>query len=222
MSWLSFSIVILVSFLLITIFLFFFYTKKAKLFNSSVSFNQQESALPKLKGSRNSSDTYPEKRERNTLEISVQSPMKIGKTHHTIAVASKKELIEVKEENNNTIEIPPSEIISCSLIGEHFEIQPFTDIKSQPLFAKELTYWEWHVKPQKIGHQKILINIGYQVKVGNTNYTKSLKAIEKEVYVNMNPPHHVKQFFITNWQWLLGSIVGSGIIWQLIKLKLST
>jgi hypothetical protein len=44
--------------------------------------------------------------------------------------------------------------------------------------------------------------------------------MEYPVLVKISPGFEVKNFLKTNWQWLIGTIVGSGIIWEILKIKL--
>jgi hypothetical protein len=44
-----------------------------------------------------------------------------------------------------------------------------------------------------------------------------IPLFEKEINVNVNVAYGIKTFFAENWQWLIGSVLGTGVLWTILK-----
>jgi hypothetical protein len=110
--------------------------------------------------------------------------------------------------------------MSCKLSGEAFNIS-FINNEVQKIFKNDVTQWQWDIIPQKGGMQTLMLLASVYVKTGTETHLKDIPVIERAIRVEINPRYHVKQFFIKNWQWLIGTIIGSGILWEVLKLKLN-
>ena len=108
-----------------------------------------------------------------------------------------------------------------SLAQDAFIILPI-EHESQLVPNSVFTEWTWSVTPKMSGDQKLMFIITTQiddVKTGEVLF-KDLPVKTQDVYVQINPMSSFQTFLLTNYQWLVGVIIGSGFIgwcWKKIK-----
>jgi hypothetical protein len=129
----------------------------------------------------------------------------------------KKEEFKVRSGNREEIfEISASSIMKCTLKGDAFVIEPVnSDI--QAFLETTNTCWLWDVKPTKSGTQSLLLVVSAQIKIDDQVALKDIPVFERYVTVKVNRMYVAKEFFSKNWQWLIGTAIGTGIIWQVLK-----
>jgi len=106
---------------------------------------------------------------------------------------------------------PLSSVVKVHLEGDGFEIfpkDPIENIIPETQFQK----WVWQVRPIKSGNLILTLVIESILK-SNASTEKSFKKTElRSVNVKVNPWWVSAQFIGKNWQYIISTIVGSGII----------
>ena len=221
MSWFVYFVIILVLIVLLIVFLFVhFKLQNKRAFPSSDS-------LPKLRPGSGSPALYKMDKmlKENDIVNGVlffEAPfqMRTGNKYRIVSGVARSQKILIKERGTeHTYDIPVTDLMGCKLSGETFTITAINN-ETQAVLSKEVTSWEWNVVPQKAGIQNLLLLVSIYIKTGSENTLKDIPVFEQPVTVEINAKYHVRQFFIKNWQWLAGTIVGSGLVWEILKLKL--
>jgi len=142
----------------------------------------------------------------------------------SVSVGHKKKmfdkLISFCRENNmlfdNFHKIQIGEAMRLSLKGNTFEIKPINN-EGQITRDDSTTDWSWNVKPLKKGKQHLTLVaaiIPTNSPIVETFF--DLPVFEKIIEVEIQRKELIKDFFVENWKWLLGILLGSGLIWKII------
>ena len=109
-------------------------------------------------------------------------------------------------------EIKVGTFMTARLKGDSFNIEPLSD-ESQLVSGDGFTQWEWNVTPLKSGLYKLYLSVAVRIKIaGIGEEKKDYPVFEKEINVKVNPIYSVKKFIKSYWQWIITTIIGSGII----------
>jgi hypothetical protein len=109
-----------------------------------------------------------------------------------------------------------SDLMKCSLIGHHFIIEPLHS-EEQVVLSDLPTSWKWTVTPLKKGTHELTLIASRKIKLRDETGFRDEPAYIRYVSVKISPVRETALFVANNWQWLVGTIVGSGIIWQILK-----
>jgi hypothetical protein len=144
--------------------------------------------------------------------------MKIGK-RELVTVKITKDATLLMFGYHDAVEISVSSIMRCTLKGDAFKITQLNNSEVQKIFPVGSTDWAWHVTPLKSGIRQLILSVSTVTRTGKENVAKDIPVMEYEIDIKARPIYQTAQFFSKNWQWLIGSFVGSGIIFQILKAK---
>ena len=142
----------------------------------------------------------------------------------SVSIGSRKEdflsKISYYSENNISFddfyEVRIGEVMKLKLLGNAFEITEINN-DAQSIINNATTDWSWNVKPLKRGNQQLILLVSIQLNSPKSGQSYvDFPVFEKTIKVKVNRIRLMKDFFIKNWQWLLGLIVGSGLLWKIL------
>jgi hypothetical protein len=208
-EWIYIASSIIIGFLGIPISLFFLVKKKKKKKKRKKSSYERKPYNPVL--------TDKEPLTTGNLNFKYPSTMKMH-TEYRVAVnifKTKWFMLEDKStgESHNIL---VSDIIKCVLKGDAF-IMESLNTDTQGLLEQLKTGWQWKVQPIKRGRQSLHLIVSLQLKVNSQVVLKDIPIFERYVIVQAHIPKQVKTFMQKNWQWLVGTVIGTGILWQVLK-----
>jgi hypothetical protein len=222
LDWIAYIFIVSAALILLVVILFFYYKgQNKKLFSKLIP---KSDALPRLVGGNPALDKMDEMLQEIDLSeglilFDVPMVMYTGKNYKIVSKIAHSKKLLIKENESTVIhEILITDLMSCKLSGEAFKIS-FINNEIQKIFKNDITQWQWDVIPRQGGVQSLLLVASIHVKTGNDTHLKDIPVFERPVVVEINAPYHVKQFFVKNWQWLISTIIGSGILWEVLKLK---
>jgi hypothetical protein len=100
---------------------------------------------------------------------------------------------------------------------ENFEILALNS-EAQVVLDDDKTIWNWNVKPVKYGMGVLELILSVAIAVEGIGYEmKDLETYRKDINIKVNAIYSTKQFFIVNWQWIIGLICGSGLLFSILK-----
>lgn len=125
---------------------------------------------------------------------------------------------EILESQSGT-KIPIKPVMSVRLIGEDFSILELNSTEQIIDIHSDIpTVWNWRVKPLKYGIKAIELLVSMKVNLDNYGTrTKDLPIYKRKIEVKVNRAYTFKIFLEKNWQWIVGTVIGSGVLWQIIK-----
>jgi hypothetical protein len=135
----------------------------------------------------------------------------------SVTISDFREIYLRDSSTGETYIIQVSDIMKCVLKGDGFEIEPL-NTETQGLLDDQETGWQWDIKSIKKGRQALMLIVSMQLNFQGRIAFKDIPVFERPVIVKVNTPKHIKKFAQKNWQWLVGAILGSGILWQLLKM----
>lgn len=106
------------------------------------------------------------------------------------------------------------------LTGDNFDIKTLSH-DEQPVIGEGFTQWDWDVIPLKFGIQSLLLTVTVRIKIPNYDEEKKdYPVFEKQIRVKVNLTYSINKFIKNYWQWIIGTIIASGIIkWIVTKLR---
>ena len=107
--------------------------------------------------------------------------------------------------------------MSLKLMGIDFEITS-KNSETQLILNDRKTNWNWDVKPLKKGIKKIELIITVKLNFEGRDEVYDYPINIKSVLVKVNRAYQVNQFWSKNWQWLISTLIGSGIILVILKI----
>lgn len=103
------------------------------------------------------------------------------------------------------------------LRGDNFDIKTLSH-EGQPVTGEGFTEWVWDVTPLKRGFQWLSLIVTVRLKLPNYDEeTKDLRVFDREIKVKVNIPYSIKNFLYSYWEWIITTIIGSGIIGWIIR-----
>ncbi|WP_143014279.1 hypothetical protein [Mucilaginibacter pineti] len=159
--------------------------------------------------------------------------LKVGFIQHQINDEMKIGVIErIKTEiafdgnllqHNATSSIPEEIHLSKKMKAKLLSTDGFFEIislnsETQVVLNNDKTSWNWDVKPLKSGNSvlELVLSVAINVK-GIGLEMKDLDTYSKKVLIHVNPVYTVKHFLTKNYQWIIGTVCGSGILFALLK-----
>jgi len=109
--------------------------------------------------------------------------------------------------------------MKVQLEGAAFHIEPLTS-EEQPVPATGFTEWSWNVKPEESGVQILSLAVAVRIKLpdrGEETYYSPV--LDRHIHVRVNLVHATVSFVKGNWQWIVGTLVGSGALWHFLGPK---
>jgi hypothetical protein len=120
-------------------------------------------------------------------------------------------------------QIEPIEVgtfMMVKLTGDSFDINALSS-EEQVVKPVGFTEWSWDVTPLKSGTQELHLTVTVRILIPGQDEQKiDWLVMDKQISVEVNPPHTFKRFIESNWQWIVGTIISAIAIIPII-LKLS-
>jgi hypothetical protein len=113
-------------------------------------------------------------------------------------------------------QIDISDFMKCSLTGECFLIQPL-HTEEQIILQDQPTIWRWNVTPLKQGLQELVLVASRKIQAGEQFAFHDEPVYTRYIQVNVDYGIETKNFVVKNWQWIVGTLVGSGVLWQILR-----
>jgi hypothetical protein len=66
----------------------------------------------------------------------------------------------------------------------------------------EFTKWEWEVKPQAQGRQKLHLTLSVLIVIDGTSTHRTIRTFERDIEVEVTRRQWIAAFLEKNWQWL--------------------
>ena len=102
----------------------------------------------------------------------------------------------------------------AELQGDSFTIAPlFTaDAAEQPIVG-DYAQWEWKVIPLVDGNQTLRLCVDAIIEIpGYNDRSTPVRVFEKVIRVKINPIYTIGTFLENNWQWIITTILSTGIL----------
>jgi hypothetical protein len=114
-------------------------------------------------------------------------------------------------------EIKVNTLMGVRLNGDNFDIKALSH-EEQIVTGDGFTQWDWDVTPLKSGIQRLLLSVTIRIKIPNYGEErKDYPVFERPIKVKVNPIYSLKNLIKSYWQWIVSTIIGSGIIGWIIK-----
>jgi hypothetical protein len=114
-------------------------------------------------------------------------------------------------------EIRVNTLMGVRLNGDNFDIKALSH-EEQIVAGEGFTQWAWDVTPLESGIQSLLLTVTVRIKIPNYGEErKDYPVFERKINVKVNPPYTIKKFIRSYWQWIITTIIGSGVIGWLVK-----
>jgi hypothetical protein len=196
-------------------------------------------ALPKLRGGTSGNpsldkmdkflqeadiDGQLEELKKGFLNFKCRDDMKVGIVERVVAeIFLSKKFYDLLEDKSSISPIVVGKVMSANIIGESFKITPLHSEK-QIVHKKGKSVWKWDIKPLKKGVHKIILLFSIRLQIdSSTEAALDIPILEKHLKIKVNYSYSTKTFFTQNWQWLIGSVLGTGVVWAVLKLlKITT
>lgn len=125
-----------------------------------------------------------------------------------------KRLIEVQGQKEGA-QVRVSDQMEARLTGLDFQITAVTPEK-QAIAGKEVTKWEWEIKPEKTGHDSLHLTLTALFTVQGISKEKAIRTFDKTIDVNVTWSQKTAGFLEHNWQWLWAAILIplAGFLWR--------
>jgi len=103
------------------------------------------------------------------------------------------------------------------LLGDNFDIDSLSH-GEQFVAEDKFTEWNWDVTPLKSGRQELSLVATVRIKLAEWGEEKrDYPVFSQQIKVKINPIYSVKTFTLNNWQWVISTILGSGLIGWIYK-----
>jgi len=113
-------------------------------------------------------------------------------------------------------EIRVGTFMKVHLTGDNFECRALSH-EEQIVAGEGFTQWDWDVTPLKSGIQSLLLTVTVRIKIPNYGEErKDYPVFERWIKVKVNRIYSIKKFIMSYWQWILGTIIGSGVIARIV------
>jgi len=151
------------------------------------------------------------------LEFKCPEQMKMGKKEVVVAELFIDKAIYNRADDATTIEeIRISKITALKLFGEDFTIISKSS-ESQAILDEEKTTWLWDVTPLKRGTKYLELIITAKIKLRESDTVYDLPIRKKTITVQINRSYALKEFWKKNWQWIISTLIGSGVLVVVLK-----
>ena len=114
-------------------------------------------------------------------------------------------------------EIKVGTFMAARLTGDGFDVAALSH-EEQLVAAEGFTQWYWDAVPLKPGTRSLLLNVAIRIKLPSQDEErKDYPVFEKEIRVKVNLVYSTKNFLKSYWQWIVSTIIGSGVIGWIVK-----
>jgi len=151
-------------------------------------------------------------------QLDIPRPMKVGKIYRVkLSVAR---YLDQLARTDDTIDIKEIKIVNqvkVTLLGEKFTIVSLNNSNQKLVTENQPSEWNWDVTPKSSGVQKLIFIVSTIVNIpGEGNTEQEIKLSEETVRVKVNIPYTTGHLIKTYWQWAIGLLVGTGVLWKVI------
>ncbi|MDN3551255.1 hypothetical protein [Mucilaginibacter aquaedulcis] len=147
--------------------------------------------------------------------------MKVGvQEEASIQISFNKESFSFLESESTVEELRITKLMKAFLLDQDgkFEIISANN-PDQIILENDETSWKWYIKPIKSGHASLELIVSAYLNADGLGLTmKDIESFKKTIIVHINPLYSTNQFLLKNWQWIIGTICGSGIFFTILKL----
>ncbi len=151
------------------------------------------------------------------FKLEASSHMKVGvRERVTAQIAQEIEYLEKAfgDATQKSIKISPK--MKVVLRGDSFKITSLNSEEQVVLDGKR-TKWSWEVTPEKAGERTLKLTVvAVIVLKGYTDSRYDYPIEEVTVQVAVNPAKSIMDFLKKYWHWLVGLLLGSGLLWKII------
>lgn len=116
------------------------------------------------------------------------------------------EIDDLKKEIEATGEKEGARIRVSDRMEAHLSGLKFTIIPNVPeelaVSKSEFTKWEWEVKPQAQGRQKLHLTLSVLIVIDGTSTRRTIRTFERDIEVEVTRRQWIAAFLEKNWQWL--------------------
>jgi hypothetical protein len=151
--------------------------------------------------------------------------MKVG-IEERVEVRLTKDITEILTEGlkgPGAPQIEPIEVgtfMMVKLTGDSFDINALSS-EEQLVKPVGFTEWSWDVTPLKSGTQELHLTVTVRILIPGQDEQKiDWRVMDKQISVDVNPPHTFKRFIECYWQWIVATIISIIAVIPII-LKLS-
>lgn len=150
----------------------------------------------------------------STMKVNVPALVRVRIGTKELGEIKLKEGLESKNIKTENIKI--SKVVGVRIMTvapDTFTILPI-EHESQVVPSNVFTEWTWSVIPNASGVQTLLFIITTQIEDPQTRKVliKDFPVKTQEIFVKINPVNSLKQFVYKNFQWIIGIIIGSGVL----------
>jgi hypothetical protein len=143
--------------------------------------------------------------------------MTLGKPEVVYAEMFKEtELLETLAENQRVEQIIVGSSMSVKLSGRDFEITTLND-QYQLILPQRKTKWQWDVVPLKYGIRAIRLSVAVKLKIDGIEEFYNYDILTKDIIVTISRTYIIAKFWQKNWQWIVSTILGSGVLIVILK-----
>ncbi len=116
-------------------------------------------------------------------------------------------------------EIEVGTFMKVRLTGDNFDVKAFSH-EEQVVTGNGFTQWDYEVTPLKSGVQMLLLTVTVRIKIPDyPEERKDCPVFERKIRVRPNLLYSITRFIESHWQWLVTTIIGSGIIGWIVAVK---
>jgi hypothetical protein len=103
--------------------------------------------------------------------------------------------------------VQTAEFMTVELVGDAFEIAALSP-PTQPVAST--AHWEFEVTPLRAGAQTLTLKGTSLITIDGVERTIAVPAFDRGIRVEVDVAYGIRRFFGTNWQWIVGTLVGLG------------
>ena len=162
---------------------------------------------------------YNSKLAKGLLNFVPPNKMKVGKNEIVEAIILKAEDFEkiLQKDVTDFKSVSVGSVMKVILFGDSFLINAFSN-DTQVILKNVESKWIWSITPQKKGIQTLILQVSVKVKLhGFLDEHIYQSLYTRKVFVNANYLYVCKRFIKRNWQWIITTAIGSGIIVTILK-----
>jgi hypothetical protein len=130
---------------------------------------------------------------------------------HKLAPEDLKALVEPAGEKVSA-RIKVSDRMTAQLSGDGFDIHA-VEPEMQAISMKDVTKWEWEVKPKKSGKHALHLTISVMLTVDGQPTPRVLESYHSDINVKVSVPQQIAEFAGANWKWLWSTLLLPVVGW---------
>jgi len=151
------------------------------------------------------------------LNFKCPDEMKLGKKENVmVEIFKDKKLLESVVDKTSLSDLKVGNTMAVKLLGDDFEITS-KNSESQVILNDMKTTWIWDVKPLRHGLKNLELVVTVKLKIENKDELYDYSILTKNITVKVSRAYIAGQFWKKNWQWVISTIVGSGVVIVILK-----